>query len=480
MAAITGPDSPLDAAVFSTAARRMLRPRTARTRHSGEVVTRAGVIGTINQCPNEQPPPSAGFPAIDTIMGEDVRRLAGITPIPEEIAAAMAELEGMTVDRSDPRYVDLIDRFRTVVADVTGVRPHDTYHLDRYQGSPLSWPVLVAVLRRWLPLDFDGRLVDLVGLLPEPRPSDCRAPDLGDVAGITTEALDPGSVQAPARRRVRGRIRGIDIDDLRPPEYPAGVDYATWILLRDREPEWLLPGVGKLEKDSVVAMQTNPMFIDAFLIGLNTQLMDEMRWRNIPIDRSTTPLLTFWRHVDYQTGLRVADIREGGSWPADSPLGAPSHQVPQPGDDDQDNDLVLVFRTDLFRRYPKTLVYLVKTPAAPQPPGSIDAKLAQTPVLTYPQAATSEQARAAREFIGPNFTGTVAKDIVFFSFDIRPTDLKDYWLVLDEPPAELRFRAPTAVAADAGDTSAAFAAATVDTPTRVAFNGRDLLAHGLL
>jgi hypothetical protein len=32
----------------------------------------------------------------------------------------------------------------------------------------------------------------------------------------------------------------------------------------------------------VIALQSDPIFIDAYLAGLNTQLLAELRWRNIP------------------------------------------------------------------------------------------------------------------------------------------------------------------------------------------------------
>ena len=81
--------------------------------------------------------------------------------------------------------------------------------------------------------------------------------------------------------------------------------------------------------------------------------------------------------------------------------------------------------------------------------------------------------RADRRFFGPIFQGEIQPDLVFFAFDVDPGDLKQYWLVLDEPPAELRFRN------DQGldfDNSSAFAVGTIDHPTRVAISGKELEA----
>ena len=84
----------------------------------------------------------------------------------------------------------------------------------------------------------------------------------------------------PAQVRLCGRLTGIDCSWLIPPEFPIGLDFPTWDLRRTYEKEWLLPGARSLEKDSITALQTNPAFTDAFMVGINTQFMSEMRWRD--------------------------------------------------------------------------------------------------------------------------------------------------------------------------------------------------------
>jgi hypothetical protein len=78
---------------------------------------------------------------------------------------------------------------------------------------------------------------------------------------------------------------------------------------------------------------------------------------------------------------------------------------------------------------------------------------------------------SARKHIGPSFAGTLTPDITFFAFDVTPSNLDDYWLVLDEPPAELRFRSDKP---QVTTNSATFAASTLDVPTRVAWSGAEL------
>src|SRR5207245_5063273 len=104
------------------------------------------------------------------------------------------------------------------------------------------------------------------------------------------------------------------------------------------------------------------------------QFMSEMRWRDLAVERTCTPLRMFWGQVNYVTQQREADIQPLAEWakaPAD-PIGALSHQSIKPDDPDNQNGsrLVISFRSDLFRRYPHRVVYLVKPPA-----GAADAQV---------------------------------------------------------------------------------------------------------
>jgi hypothetical protein len=329
---------------------------------------------------------------------------------------------------------------------------------------------------------------ELIDALPPLPPEPVKKPiDLGWLSDLIYDALDPRKPDAPARVRLCSRLKGIDCSRLIPPEYPIGLDFPTWDLLKKYDKEWLLPGAGRLEKDSITALQTNPAFIDAFMVGINTQFMSEMRWRDLAVERTCTPLRMFWGQVNYATHQRQADILPLAEWakaPVE-PIGALSHQSIQPHDPDNKagSRLVIAFRSDLFRRYPSTLVYLVKTP-----PGAdvealtdplLDPLLKAPPELDKPDAvpeADIEKWRKDRKYFGPIFAGTITPELTFFAFDVTPGDLDQYWLVLDEPPAELRFcndkyRVTT--------NSATFARSTLDQPTRVAISGKVLREQGL-
>ena len=294
--------------------------------------------------------------------------------------------------------------------------------------------------------------------------------NLGLLSDVIFDALDPRQLQPPAKVRLCNRLKGIDCTRLIRPEFGVGLNFPTWDLLKKYDKEWLLPGVNGLEKDSVLALQTNPAFIDAYMLGINTQFMSEMRWRDLAVDRTCTPLRMFWGQVNYATQSREADIEPFTEWAKVTTdlVGSIAHQHIKPADDGNKggNRLVLVFRTDLFRRYPSTLVYLVK----PAIDDNVNDLLLKTPVLEHNDAD-----RDTRKFFGPVFVGNITPEITFFSFDVTPDELEKYWLVLDEPPTELRFRNDQPYDVDhANASSSKFAQTELDQPTRVAISGDEL------
>jgi hypothetical protein len=217
----------------------------------------------------------------------------------------------------------------------------------------------------------------------------------------------------------------------------------------------------------VVSLQTNPTLVDAFLVALNAQFLAEARWRGLWVQRRFTPLRMFWGEINPGTGTREADIQPIAEWAKDLTkiLGDKSHQTIDPRDATGKKDLVILFRTELFRRYPGTLVYLMEKPAT-------DNDLKR--VADFTPAA----ANVAPKIHGPIFMGNVTTDVVFFIFNVDPGTLPDLWLMLDEPPAELRFRKLPYAVNPAGNL--AFVPDCLDRPTRVAVDGKYLNREGLL
>jgi hypothetical protein len=211
----------------------------------------------------------------------------------------------------------------------------------------------------------------------------------------------------------------------------------------------------------VVLVQTNPVFVEALLLGLNAQTLGELRFRNLPIISGCTPLRQFWSLADHATGQFVDDIEGVHRWLANSPLGSPTHRpADAPG-----AGLVLVLRTALFRLYPRTLLYL--TPA-PLHNGQPD--WAPAPDLT--------------KRVLPSFQGNITPEITYFAFDLAPALGLRHWVILEEPAHGLAFFNNTDPPADrkpgmdAATDGATFADQAFADPLRVMLRGDTLIPGG--
>lgn len=512
---LTSGTSPLPSAVFSTAARRSLRPNTATTRYSQPGAARYdNVLNAANQCQPASTTRLPGLPHIDGIF-----EMAGLPRMPEavdakELPERMLELLAELAQQWDGRPLNLqtyVGRVFRIAQEFIGNLCENDFIAALVPLSNLrnSAAVLFHVTVRAAMLcvahqadyglrndltpeirrellgdggldlaviitDLRDRLVE--DLVPQ-RPKPCNPPDLNVVVTAVKTALDPRGVDAPARRRVLSTIKGLKLLTLHPPEYPLGIDYATWLMLKDHDKEWLLPGVGALPTNAVVMMQTNPAYIDAYLMGVNTEFMNEMHWRNLPIDRASTPLRMFWGTIDQKTHKRTADIIPFGAWDALSEIGDNQHQTSEPGDVAGKRDLVVVVNSPLFRRYPATLVYLMTRG------DSTDATLGANDKTHLEASPILDREDPSKTYYPPTFRGSITPEITFFIFNVNPDDANKFWVVFDEPPAELRFNnseklkklVPTPITINPSWNSAEYAVKTIDKPTRVAIRGTDLI-----
>jgi hypothetical protein len=472
---VTAPERPLPRNLFSSAARRVLRGGPARTR-----LAQAGanapsrVLGVANRCP---PPPRKdlqGLPHADKPAAG-----AGLGDLDDLIARI---LDSRTFPKLGlrERIIEVIEAIRSDPRFSRAARALLAFLEEMLKRIDVGEPVpCLALIRLLVPVDLKqgeidiGRMLeefeqidrepdheDLLVLLedlrlPPDRPR-CRPVDLGRLEEVVTGAIDPTTERPFMVVRVLDTIDGID--DPLPPEICIELDIAAWTFLRDHAPEWLLPGIGELKENAVVALEANPAFNDAFLLGLNTQVISELRFRNIPIPTGCTPARKFWGRIPTGGIRREDDIEPIGRWAASSPLGDASHA---PGGNDA-RDLVLVFKSELFRRYPDTVVSL--QPA--QESGGL------------PDWEVDPDPDPARR-VPYTFMGRIGEDLTFFGFDLAPEDARDHWVVLEEPSSGTRFRNALGPDVDAGRrarfeqalSGADFAAAAVARLTVVCLRG---------
>lgn len=467
LSAITDPDNgrgngrPMPPALLSSAARRLLRPGTARARQAKPgALSPAAVIAAANACARLAPVPrpaeapdggksQRGLPHAD-FLGADFGRgdSRNVFGAPDEGALGRA----LTDAGADAGHLGFVPQARWAEL-LRAIFPPSGRQTDETTLAQLRAPVAGGPRDSGL-----SRLQEGLARAEDeaPRPTRCRRVDLSRLDAVLQEAFRPDR-KGVAARRVLDTITGLDpAEPFAPPEICPDLDLPAWRFLRDEGRKWLLLGREGIQPDDVIALGTNPRFINAFLTGLNTQALGEMRWRNIPVRSRCTPLRRFWERVTPATAPEpsapTTDIVGIQKWDVNQPLGHPDH-APDP---DQTRQLVLVFRTELFRRYPRTLVYL--TAATKDAGGKPD----------WMQDATFATNTA------PVFTGEIDEDLVFFGFPVKPEALTDLWVVIEEAPPGYRFDPAKLSGADGGKAAAnAFVL-----PTRVLFRGDQFLGAG--
>jgi len=415
---IAGRTPGLTRALFSSAARRALRPGPARTALTSKGVAPFGaVLSAANKC-GDRPDAAAIRPTgrdTDEPTRRAIREAAGDDALADRILTALGP---------NPGPGRVAAALRALAPDETG-RPHQNA-IDRFlRGREVSEP--------------DRGMLEWQGWMNEHgRPESCRPIDLERLSGIVAAAIDPTVARPPVVERVLSTLPGIT--HIGPVEIEPELDLPLWSFLSDHSPDWMLPGVGDLKDGDVVGLSTNPTFVESLLVGANHQTTAELRWRNMPLTTRWSPLRKFWQRAGSEY-----DIEPIKSWPAASAFGTAA-LVPS----GRTAEAVVVFKTPLFRRYPGTVVYLY--PAGPN----------------WTEPAENQDLEGDKIF--PTFTGTIGKDVTFFGFPVTPGALKTHWVVLEEPPAGYRFYQKEEVAAHAQDvaTSASnFAYVRFALPVRV-------------
>ncbi len=424
--AIGGRTHALAPALFSSAARRMLRRRGPLARSAAPGATSlAALIAAANHCPPPQKLPDA-----------DAKVAESATQKPEALAGALRQQSQSVLQKL---YEGIGDPAQN--ADTAG---------------RLAESLLQA-----------GVAEELVAIAAQQPPVvNCRPlPDLNAFADSIAAGIDPTAARPMVVERVLGGLIGLREPVLAEPDLAPEIDIPLWSFVKDNAPDWLLPGAGDIPTDRVLAVQSNPAFIEALLLGANYQTLGELRWRNLPITSRWTPLRRFWQRIDLAKGAVATDIRSIVAldtdlplWPDGTDLGDVSHL----SDPTHGAALVIVLHTELFRRYPSTAVYLTPNAGGEITWGSV-------PTVDGDPGAAPPVAPAERRY--PSFSGTFDPDLVFFGFDVPPAAGRSHWVVLEEPPPGYQFLRPGADGSPliAPADAATFASATFRPPTRVFF-----------
>jgi hypothetical protein len=295
--------------------------------------------------------------------------------------------------------------------------------------ATLAVPAVPAVATFAMPAE---RLAELRTEIAARLATPMRTVTVAPVAALDTGAIAARALAASApiaiAKRLAARIQGVGLvaELVQLTEVKPALDLSR--PLADRlavlQPTLFLPGLAKLPPDTVAALTVDPAAVEAILAGANDELMRELAWRGIALDRRATLLRQMWaRPARDPSGHDVPPMAE---WTGE--LGTHATSAPT----------VFVIRSELVRRFP-TAAYAVAR-AVP------DAKLGR---------------KVGDQAVVPLFRGLAAPDVAYVGFaaslatlagasDWKPGATSDpgWYLTIQERPGHTRFGLDAVTQAD--------------------------------
>ena len=169
--------------------------------------------------------------------------------------------------------------------------------------------------------------------------------------------------------------------------------------------DYLLPGLEHVPNNTIGLLATNARFVEAYMVGLNHEMARELLWREYPTDQRGSYFRQFWDvgstlqaqllnappdQDPQQAREALKDIPAIHTWR--QRLG--EHMATASGNGEQ---LVLLIRGDLLRKYPTAAIYAAKA------------------VLDANGRRVADPAAGLKL---PIFSGALPPDVLFLGFDL--------------------------------------------------------------
>jgi hypothetical protein len=213
--------------------------------------------------------------------------------------------------------------------------------------------------------------------------------------------------------------------------------------LRDISSELFLPNLQLIPPNTISLLKTNPPFIESYMLGLNHEFGRELLWREYPTDERGSYFRQFW-DVKGIIAEEIADMYKDidpiDQWPTASDLGTHRNKKRPQGD-----QLVLVVRGELLKKYPNTIIYAQKAHIYKDAHGVADPT--KDPVIVE----IKTEADMATEARFPIFRAEIQPDFRFLGFNMTiqeargaadPKTENDDWgwyFIIQQIPGEPRF-----------------------------------------
>jgi hypothetical protein len=229
--------------------------------------------------------------------------------------------------------------------------------------------------------------------------------------------------------------------------------------LKKRSDELFLPNVNLIEQNSITLLETNQPFIESYMVGLNHEFARELLWREYPTDQRGSYFRQFWDasamlkdpsltgKPDGQQREPYYDITKLHEWRRKSKLG--DHDNRQKPGEAAKEEVVLVIRGELLKKYPTAVVYAHKADWTKDANNVIDIQEPRS--LAHPEEG--DQPKPDPAFVRtPLYSAKIDPDIYFFGFDLTVKEAQGesrpenpsltnagWFFVIKERPGEPRF-----------------------------------------
>jgi hypothetical protein len=211
--------------------------------------------------------------------------------------------------------------------------------------------------------------------------------------------------------------------------YPK-INRAMYADLKKISDELFLPNVHLIEQNSLTLLETNQKFIESYMVGLNHEFARELLWREYPTDQMGSYFRQFWDITGVLKDPALAgkpeseqrepyyDITKIHEWRRASKLG--DHDNRQKPGEPKKEEVVLVIRGELLKKYPTAVVYAHKAAWSP---------LNGEPDIRQPRSLSNaeegDKEKPDREYVRtPLYSAKVDPDIYFFGFDLTTKEVR--------------------------------------------------------
>ncbi|OUL36551.1 hypothetical protein [Nostoc sp. 106C] len=307
---------------------------------------------------------------------------------------------------------------------------------------------------------FKTGLKDLYSLLGASRKVGALVPkdrlNLPTVTDATVQTINP-EVAIPRRLQsivlLPDRLKAVLGEEFQEVMAYPEIDIPMYLPLSEgRSSELFLPNINLVEQNSITLLETNQKFIEAYMVGLNHEFARELLWREYPTDQRGSYFRQFWDVSSFfdtenlnkeQLKEKLRDIPPIHRWRKDSKLGEHDNREEE---GIQEEDLVLVIRGELLKKYPTAVIYAQKARWQTK-----DGKIDKTQPRQLVQLEGAEADNPPRDKVKtPLYGAKVDPDIYFLGFDLtaseakggtgeRETDDPGWFFVIKERPGEPRF-----------------------------------------